>query len=74
MDKVSFDIKIEKPGDYSIQIFNQDGSLAATLGTESLIEGTQTKTLSTRNLRSGIYTYIITNDNQKIIGRFAVVK
>lgn len=74
MDKVSFDIKIEKPGDYSIQIFNQDGSLAANLGTESLIEGTQTKTISTRNLRSGIYTYIITNDNQKIIGRFAVVK
>jgi 2',3'-cyclic-nucleotide 2'-phosphodiesterase (5'-nucleotidase family) len=74
MTEASFDFNIDKSGLFSISIFNQNGEIIRNLGLEMLAEGLNSRTISTEKLNSGVYTYVVTNGTQKIIGRFVVVK
>lgn len=74
MTEASFDFNICKSGHYSIMIYNQNGNMIQNLGIEMLTDGINSKTISTEKLNSGIYTYVVSNGTENIIGRFVVVK
>lgn len=74
MNNVNLEFKIESAGGYLVEIYNQRGDLVQNLGNKNFDIGLNLLTISTSNLTSGIYTFIVSNSSQKIIGRFAVIK
>lgn len=74
MNNVNLEFKIESVGGYLVEIYNQRGDLMQNLGNKNFDIGLNLLTISTSNLTSGIYTFIVSNSSQKIIGRFAVIK
>jgi hypothetical protein len=74
MTEARFDFNIDKSGLFTISIFDQQGKVIQNLGVEMLTEGINSRKISTEKLNSGVYTYVVTNGSQKIIGRFVVIK